>query len=349
MKQLLKTFLTITLSSTTALTLSNSVISKTNNTHGINSINENIQRYDSLSLVNPTDLANAISQTTAKINSTPDYSQTVDGVTYDYHDLLLQVLDQQSLVKESNKYDNFLAKKSNNISSIYPSNYTGVYFPWWGFGDYFYLYLSSKNVKAIDQIMKVLPETTIPAIIAVLKYFEFSASVIGLLSVILGAFPASWLAKNPASYDDGQGVYLGISILPLPVIYEVGKQSDYASTIDTFSVDYAFLAHDYITLCTDEQGINLIANYVNKNIDKDTFKAALKGMKPVDGTGWFGGILDNDYDDFIAAIDTSDPYTNKEAKKSSKIIDFSKSQTFNSINIQTRRSTATDYEYWKNS
>jgi len=112
--------------------------------------NQTMTRYDSLNLVNEKSLNNAINSTIKNINKKckNDINWTVNGKNYNYKNELLKVFsNKENLLTTNNQYEQFLSQNNNyqknNLGLSFPMNYDGVYFPWWGFGDYFYWYMSS--------------------------------------------------------------------------------------------------------------------------------------------------------------------------------------------------------------
>lgn len=333
-------------------------------------------RYDSLNLVNEKSLNNAINSTIKNINKKckNDINWTVNGKNYNYKNELLKVFsNKENLLTTNNQYEQFLSKNNNyqknNLGLSFPMNYDGVYFPWWGFGDYFYWYMSSDTVKKVQQYLAYGQAAFVLAVNSILLASGVGGPLITLVDACLFTFTASWYMDNVPSYDNGNGVYLGISILPAPTIFEVGSQDKYISKVNSFEVDYRFLAADYITTCIDEQGINYLLNYYNKN-NSDNFadnviSPYLKQLTAVDHTGAGGSITNQDYTDWSHSFIQNDPFwTNNIYHSHLKDFIFY-NPNFRSIDIRTKRGYNTTvmedpydpihhhyddtWEIWKNS
>lgn len=338
--------------------------------------NQVMTRYDSLNLVDEKTLNDGISKTTKKINDNcKDINLPINGKNVNYKDELLNIFsNKENLLKTNNQYEQFLNKNSNyqkdKLGISFPMNYDGVYFPWWGFGDYFYWYMSSDTVKKIQQYLAYGQAGFVLAVNSILLASGVGGPLITLVDTCLFTFTASWYIDNVPSYDNGNGVYLGISILPSPIIFEVGSQDKYISKVNSFEVDYRFLAADYITTCIDEQGINYLLNYYNKN-NSDNFFADnvispyLKQLTPVDHTGASGSITNQDYTDWSHSFVQNDPFwTNNIYHSHLKDFIFY-NPNFRSIDIRTKRGYNTTvmedpydpihhhyddtWEIWKNS
>ncbi|WP_342257773.1 hypothetical protein [Spiroplasma endosymbiont of Nomada ruficornis] len=307
-----------------------------------------MQRYDSLNLVDTQNLNSAINITIKNINDKckKDINYTVNEKNYNYKYELLKIFSNtDNLLKTNNQYEQYLNQSNNcqknKLGISFPMNYNGVYFPWWGFGDYFYWYMSSNTVKKIQQYLAYGQASFVLAVNSILLASGIGSPLIPLVDACLLTFTASWYMDNVSSYDNGKGVYLGISILPAPTIFEVGSQDKYISEVNSFEVDYKFLAADYITTCIDEQGVNFLLNYYNKN-NNDNFadnviNPYLKQLTPVDHTGAGGSITNQDYTDWSNDFVQNDPFwTNNVYHSHLKDFVFYH-LNFRSIDIRTQR------------
>jgi len=379
MKSLLKSLAVLTLSSVSGLSLTNfsfqnAKVVKTlniNNKSNLKANNTPFKRYDSLNLVNSDALNTANQKAIKTIQNTKNISnKTFNGQTY--QDALLQIFNNKLFLKNNNKYENLLSNNQNSSSLgiSFPMNYNGVYFPWWGFGDYFYWYISSDVVKKINQLIGWGEPITATAILSVLTSCGIIGPFAASLGIMLMTLPGSWYMDNVPSYDNGNGVCVGISILPSPIIFEVASQDKYVSQIDSFTVDYKFLGADYITVCLDEQGINFLLNYYNQNRSGDGYavnilKPYFKTLTAIDNTGWGGYIQDSDYTDMAYSLINNDHFYQNNVLHS-YLKDFVYYHpNFKSIDIRTQREYATtdawdpydpmhihystDWEIWKNS
>ncbi|WJG71372.1 hypothetical protein [Spiroplasma ixodetis] len=327
-----------------------------------------MQRYDSLNLVDNQDLNDAIHSTINNINNKckKDINYTVNGKNYNYKDQLLKIFsNKDNLLKTNNQYEQYLIQSNNyqknKLGISFPMNYNGVYFPWWGFGDYFYWYMSSNTVKKIQQYLAYGQPAFVLAVNSILLASGVGGLLITLVDACLFTFTATWYMDKVASFDSGNGVYLGISILPAPTIFEVGSQDKYISKVNFFEVDYRFLAADYITTCLDEQGVNLLLNlynqpYETKALYSDTINNYLKSLKSIDKTGAGGYISKWDYQTLTYTFIMKDNQGfasgygsySKLQKLANDIKDFK------SIDIRTTRTDPEGsynnyYQIWKNS
>lgn len=122
-------------------------------------------------------------------------------------------------------------------------NYNGVYFPWWGFGHYFYWYMSSDVYQKFYKVFGWGNTNTITdaAIMAFLGSCKIAAEFLPVLGLMLLTLASSfYIDTGLKEYNDGNGIYLGISILPSPTIFEIGNQDKYISKVNSFEVDYRF-------------------------------------------------------------------------------------------------------------
>ncbi|MBP1527281.1 MAG: hypothetical protein H9Q66_05105 [Spiroplasma ixodetis] len=330
--------------------------------------NQTMTRYDSLNLVNEKSLNNAINSTIKNINKKckNDINWTVNGKNYNYKNELLKVFsNKENLLTTNNQYEQFLSQNNNyqknNLGLSFPMNYDGVYFPWWGLGDYFYWYMSSDTVKKIQQYLAYGQAAFVLAVNSILLASGVGGPLITLVDACLFTFTASWYMDNVPSFDNGNGVYLGISILPAPTIFEVGSQDKYISKVNSFEVDYKAFDGDYITACVDEQGVNFLLNYYNYYVNNQDFVLAekyflpyLKSLKPIDNTGWGGSITEKDYTDWGFSFWLNDNRIARKNGTKSLLENFvNQNPNFKSIDIRTQRDSvamdAETWEIWKNS
>lgn len=335
--------------------------------------NQKVQRYDSLNLVNKNILNNSINNAIQNINTnSKEINLTIDGKNYNYKDEILKIFsNKKSLLKTNNQYEQFLNQNNNyqknQLGMSFPMNYDGVYFPWWGLGDYFYWYMSSNTVKKIQQFLGWSEPVAATAIMSILTSLGIIGAFAPVLTLMLMTLPASFYLDNVPSYDNGNGVYVGISILPSPIIFEVGSQDKYISKVNSFEVDYKFTDNDYITACVDEQGVNILLNYYynykpipsDETVEKDNetvnnlVNNYLKKLSIVDKTGLGGSITNQDYTDWANTFLNVNSWSKLE-----HLQDFvNKNNDFHSIDIRTQRGNgewgeqyySQDYEIWKNS
>lgn len=339
----------------------NKVLNKTKFTEK----NKTLQRYDSLNLVDTQNLNSALNSTIKNINDRckKDINYTVNEKNYNYKDELLKIFsNKDNFLKTNNQYEQYLNKSNNcqknKLGISFPMNYNGLYFPWWGFGDYFYWYMSSDTVKKIQQYLGYGQASFVLAVNAILLASGVGGPLITLVDACLLTFTASWYMDNVPSYDNGNGVYLGISILPAPTIFEVGSQDKYISEVDSFEVDYKAFDGDYITACVDEQGVNFLLNYYDNNQDfilaEKYFLPYLKSLKPIDNTGWGGSITEKDYTDWGFSFWLNDNIIARKNGTKSVLENFvNQNPNFKSIDIRTQRDSAAmdaeTWEIWKNS
>lgn len=282
--------------------------------------NQKVQRYDSLNLVDEKTLNDAFSNTIKNINAKANVKTNInfEGKSYNYKDSLIKFFsNKQNLMNTNNQYEQFLNQSNNyqknKLGISFPMNYNGLYFPWWGFGNYFYWYMSSDVYQKFYKAFGWGQPFSASAVLAFLKYVGIAAESIPLLALMLMALPASFYIDTAfQKYDDGKGIYLGISILPAPIIFEIGNQDKYISKTNSFEVDYKFCAADYMTTCIDEQGVNYLLNYYNQQNTDDfannVLTPYLKQLTPIDHTGLGGGITNQDYTDWSQSFVQNDPF-----------------------------------------
>lgn len=130
-------------------------------------------RYDSLNIVDEQSLNNSFSNAINNINNKAN--PNLNYKNFNYKQSLIKLFNnKKNIINANNQYENFLKNKSNyqknNLWISFPMNYNDVYFSWWGFSDYFYLYLSSSVTHEITRFINSAGYT---AILKILEKYDF--------------------------------------------------------------------------------------------------------------------------------------------------------------------------------